>query len=107
MAEKKISEKQVEDYLRLRAKQLGGKAYKFVSPGNAGVPDRIVVLPGRVPVFVELKAADGKLTKLQERKIEELRKLGQLVFVLHSREGVDIALACIPTEWTDGDEHEV
>lgn len=27
-------------------RKLGGRAFKWVSPGNDGVPDRIVVLPG-------------------------------------------------------------
>ena len=37
------SEKTVEAYLRDRMRSLGGKAYKWVSPGNDGVPDRICV----------------------------------------------------------------
>ena len=38
-------EKDIEEKLRNKVKKLGGKAYKFVSPGNAGVPDRLVILP--------------------------------------------------------------
>lgn len=40
------SEKETEKYLRDEIKKMGGAAYKFVSPGNAGVPDRLVCLPG-------------------------------------------------------------
>ncbi|MDU2112388.1 MAG: VRR-NUC domain-containing protein, partial [Clostridiales bacterium] len=40
-----MSEKEIEAYLRIRIKKLGGIAYKFTSPGNDGVPDRIVLLP--------------------------------------------------------------
>ena len=36
------TEKDVEQYLCKRVKEMGGKAYKFVSPGNAGVPVRLV-----------------------------------------------------------------
>ncbi len=39
-------EKMIEQKLRNEVKALGGRAYKFVSPGNDGVPDRLVVLPG-------------------------------------------------------------
>jgi len=35
---------------------MGGMAVKFTSPGLDGVPDRIVLLPGRKIAFVELKA---------------------------------------------------
>lgn len=38
-------EKELERKFMYTIKKLGGKAYKFVSPGNAGVPDRIVILP--------------------------------------------------------------
>lgn len=88
-----MREKVIEDYLRLRVKQLGGRAYKFVSPGNAGVPDRIVILPGRLIFFVETKAPGGKTTRLQDKKIAEMEALGCDVFVADSREGVDQILA--------------
>ena len=65
---------------------MGGKAYKFVSPGNAGVPDRIVILPDKQPIFIELKAEKGKLTELQKNQLKKLVDLGQRVEVLY---GVD------------------
>lgn len=88
-----MGEKAIEDYLRLRVKNLGGKAYKFTSRGNAGVPDRIVVLPGGTVFFAELKAPGGKTTKLQDKKIAELEGLGCDVFVINSKESVDGILA--------------
>ena len=57
-----MRERDVERYLRERVKQLGGRAYKFVSPGNNGVPDRIVMLPGGKLFFVELKAPGKETT---------------------------------------------
>lgn len=39
-------EEYIEKKLVEKVKFLGGRAYKFISPGNAGVPDRLVVLPG-------------------------------------------------------------
>ena len=48
-------EREIEKKLVDGVRKLGGRAYKFVSPGNDGVPDRIVVLPGRAPKFIELK----------------------------------------------------
>lgn len=84
-----MSEKQIEQYLRQRVKEIGGIAYKFVSPGNVGVPDRLVCLPGERAVFVELKSPTGKLTPNQERQIEKLDMLGFTVFVLNSKAAVD------------------
>lgn len=55
---------------------------KFVSPGNDGVPDRIVVLPGGSVIFVELKAKKGVLMANQRVQISRLRKQGAIVFVI-------------------------
>lgn len=84
-----LTEKQIETKLRDKAKKLGGKAYKFVSPGNSGVPDRIVVLPGRKIGFAELKAPGKTTRKTQELQIKFLKGLGFLVGVIDSCEGVD------------------
>lgn len=89
----KVSEKSIEEYLRDQVRKTGGKAYKFVSPGNAGVPDRLVMLPGGDLFFVELKAPGGKTTKLQDKRIKELETLGQVVFIADSREKIDRILA--------------
>ena len=51
-----MRENAVERTLRNEIKRQGGWCLKFVSPGTAGVPDRICLLPGRVIAFVELKA---------------------------------------------------
>lgn len=84
-----ISEKEIEAYLRKRIKKLGGIAYKFTSPGNDGVPDRIVLLPKGKISFVELKAPGKKPSKLQMVQINRIKKLGYDVYVIDSKELVD------------------
>jgi len=84
-----VKESSVEEYLRKKVKELGGKAYKFVSPGNAGVPDRLVCLPNGKVVFIELKAPGEKPTPLQLKKHRELQQLGQTVYVIDSKAAVD------------------
>ena len=81
-------EKEVEKILTDTVKSLGGRSYKWVSPGNSGVPDRIVVFPNSAPVFVELKTDKGALSRLQRVQIARLRELGQYVFVAHGVQGV-------------------
>lgn len=85
-------EARVENYLVRKAKARGWCAFKFVSPGHSGVPDRIVVGDGRV-AFVELKSPSGKLSELQKTMIEKLRSLGAEVHVCYDREQVDAVLA--------------
>ena len=81
-------EREIEKKLVDGVRKLGGRAYKFVSPGNDGVPDRIVVLPGISPVFVELKTETGRLSSLQNVQIKKLKDLGQDVRVLYGLEDV-------------------
>ncbi|MCI6707432.1 MULTISPECIES: VRR-NUC domain-containing protein [Eisenbergiella] len=83
-----MREKDIEKVLVNEVRKQGGRAYKWVSPGNDGVPDRIVILPGRPPVFVELKTETGKLSALQEVQITRLRELGQDVRVLRGMQEV-------------------
>jgi hypothetical protein len=84
-----MSEKEIEDYLTKRVKNIGGRAYKFVSPGNSGVPDRLVCLPGGKIVFVELKAPGEKTRPNQDSQIRKLRDLGCEVFVIDNKETVN------------------
>lgn len=49
--------------------------YKFVSPGNRGVPDRLIVAKGKV-LFLELKKKGKKPSPLQEHEMMLLRGQG-------------------------------
>ncbi|MCM1441454.1 MAG: VRR-NUC domain-containing protein [Roseburia sp.] len=63
-------------------KSLGGKAYKWVSPGTRGVPDRIAILPGGKVIFIEVKRpglSDG-LSVRQKKVREKLETLGCAVW---------------------------
>lgn len=85
-------EKEIEAYLRERVKAQGGTAYKWVSPGCVGVPDRMALFPGGLAVFVELKAP-GKVSKPHQRTEQaRIRQLGFRVYVLDSKAGVDAML---------------
>lgn len=81
-------ESEIEKIFVDEVRRLGGKAYKWVSPGNAGVPDRMVILPDCKPIFVELKTDTGQLTRLQKIQIDRLRRLGQDVRVVKGLSGV-------------------
>lgn len=83
-----MRERDIERILTQEVKRLGGRAYKWVSPGNDGVPDRIVIFPGRSPIFVELKTEEGKLTALQSAQLKRLRELGQQTAVVRGIDGL-------------------
>jgi len=74
------------------AKRAGWLAFKFVSPSQRGVPDRIFIKDGRV-VFVEFKALGAKPTDFQWRMIDRLQAAGCEVHVCDSVEGACSALS--------------
>lgn len=83
-------EKEVEQYFCKAVKtQLCGWPLKFISPGQNGMPDRIVLLPGGKIYFVELKAPGKKARKLQCRVHQQLQALGFPVQLIDTREAVD------------------
>ena len=71
-----MREKDIEKKLVDGIKRLGGCAYKWVSPGRDGVPDRIVVLPGGIIWFVELKTDTGRVSPRQQFQLNFLNSLG-------------------------------
>lgn len=96
------SEKRVEALLVTGVKRMGGLAYKFVSPGNSGVPDRIILMPGGKIYFVELKREGGQLTNLQKRQINRIQKLDCQVDVLHGMVEVSNFLLRLQAEQLEG-----
>jgi hypothetical protein len=82
-------EKNIERHLVQKAREKGGLAIKWVAPAMAGVPDRIVFLPGGRIVFVELKAPGQRQTPIQIRVTKMLTDLGADVRVIDSKEAVN------------------
>lgn len=77
-----MREKIIEYKLVRAVKVMGGIALKFISPGMAGVPDRLVLLPKGKAAFVEVKALGMKPRPLQIKRHAMLRRLGFEVYVL-------------------------
>ena len=86
------SEKQIEHALTLMVKARGGIAPKFVSPSFVGMPDRLVLLPGGVFAFAELKAPGMKPRALQLARHRLLKNLGFKVYVIDGIEQIEEVL---------------
>lgn len=99
-----MRERTIEQYLVERVNALGGECRKLKWIGRNGAPDRLVMLPMRdvtdpdngFPIayaprtlFVELKAPGEKCRTHQLREHERMRRMGQIVVVVDSFEGVD------------------
>lgn len=85
----RIPERLIERRLVEGVQALGGVAYKWVCPGHAGVPDRIVLLPGGRMLLVELKAKDGQPSAGQLSRADRLSRLGFPVRFVYGLDGVD------------------
>ena len=83
-----MREKTIEEKLVTAVKAAGGVCWKFTSPGTAGVPDRIVLMPSGRIGFVEVKAPGKKPRPLQRLRIKTLQRLGFKTFVLDSPEQI-------------------
>lgn len=77
-----MRESSIEARLVKLVRARGGLCFKFVSPGNPGVPDRIVITPEGRTVYVELKTEAGRLSAIQKWQHEEMRKRGAEVRTL-------------------------
>ena len=87
-----MKETEIEKKLVLKVKAKGGIAPKFVSPSYAGMPDRLVLLPGGVFAFAELKAPGMKPRPLQGARHRMLRDLGFKVYVIDGTEQIEEVL---------------
>ena len=83
------SEKVLEKYLVSEVKKLGGWAVKLLSGLVTGLPDRLILLPGGVVAFVEVKTTGEDPSPIQRVRHKKLRKLGFRVETLDSKEGIN------------------
>lgn len=87
-----IRERDIEAKATALAKKAGWLCFKFVSPSQRGVPDRIFIKDGRV-VFIEFKAPGKKPTQLQAQTIRKMQAEGCEVYVCDSIESAVDALS--------------
>ena len=81
-------EKKLEQKLVKAVRDIGGLALKFVSPGCDGVPDRLILIAYGKVAFVEVKAKGKKPRPIQIRRINQIRRLGFLVFILDDEKDI-------------------
>jgi len=86
-------ESAVERHLRRRVIAAGGMTEK-IAPTHAGMPDRLVLLPGGRMFLVELKTTTGQLSKIQQWWHGQAKMMGTEVVTLKGTEEVD--------RWLDG-----
>ena len=94
-------EKKIEQKLVKAVRDIGGLALKFVSPGCDGVPDRLILIAYGKVAFVEVKAKGKKPRPIQIRRINQIKNLGFLVFILDDEKDIPSIIKQVK-----GDENE-
>ena len=85
-----MRESEVENYLVWTVETMGGKAYKFKSPSQRGVADRVVCMPNGETWFIEVKRPKGgRLAPLQAIFRDEVAQLNQRYALLTSKQEID------------------
>lgn len=93
MRESKLEAKLVE-----AVESLGGKCLKWTAPGMRGVPDRMVMFPGRHLMFVELKSETGRTRPWQTRFMKRLSDMGFAVRLVRNEDDLNGLVGEI-TDW--------
>lgn len=78
------SEKLIEKTLNTEVAKMGGWSVKLPCTYVAGLPDRMVLLPGGRIFFTELKTTGKKPTAMQKLIHKKLEALGFDVYVIDS-----------------------
>lgn len=77
-----MRESSLEKRLGLAVKKAGGFSIKLPANWYIGIPDRMLLLQGRV-IFVELKTDKGRASPAQKNWASRLTKLGLIYHIIH------------------------
>lgn len=90
-----MREKTIEEYLTWAVERVGGVTFKFKSPSQRGVADRIVCLPNGETWFIELKTDKGRLSPLQKVFASVMQQTNQRYKVLWNTREIDAFIATV------------
>lgn len=88
--DKQTLEGYIERRLKKEAERRGWICFKFESPGNRGVPDRIIIKDDGTSVYVETKRPKGgRTSKLQDYQIGRIRRQNARVYKIKNIEELE------------------
>ena len=87
MRARKILEGTIEKRFVKEVKKLGCITRKLNGMGNRDWPDRLILVPGGVTLFIEFKRPDEGLRPTQEALHEDVAAMGHTWYVFDNWEG--------------------
>ena len=92
-------EEAIEKYLRSKVAERDGVCVKISPFGLRGVPDRLILLPGPLVIFAELKRpSGGRVSRHQYRWRDWLTSRGFRHVFLYTRKDVDLLMEALPDD---------
>lgn len=92
-------EKDIESKLVKVVEKRGGRCLKWVCPGHAGVPDRILLFPHGIIVFAELKRPKGGVIAPRQMAWSmQLTKLGFWTVFIKDEDSIATLMLVIEDE---------
>lgn len=82
-------ESEIERHFVWAVARVGGVSFKFASPSNRGVADRVACFPNGATWFVELKTTGGRLSPLQKMFAMSMKSLDQNYACLWTKAQID------------------
>jgi len=100
MPTNKPLEKSIENVLRKAVEDAGGLCLKWTCPGHRGVPDRMILFPGGIIAFVELKRPGAKVKAggLQEWWRMKIQSFGFPCYEISTAEHVKNLVSYLSTQ---------
>jgi Holliday junction resolvase len=75
-----MTEQQIQSKIKRKLQERGWYVTKLIKTSTNGIPDLLAIKNGKA-MFIEVKREKGKLSTLQELRIDELRASGAIVHV--------------------------
>jgi len=75
-----MTEQQIQSKIKRKLQERGWYVTKLIKTSINGIPDLLAIKNGKA-MFVEVKREQGKLSTLQELRIDELRASGAIVHI--------------------------
>jgi hypothetical protein len=93
-----VVESDIEKKLKREVEKIGAECFKFVSPGNPGVPDRIVLF-NNYTYFIECKRPEGGVySALQLNMHKRFIKHGQTIWKVHDDKQLSAFIKFLKTQ---------
>lgn len=75
-----MTEQQIQSKIKKKLQEQGWYVTKLIKTSTNGIPDLLAIKNGKA-MFIEVKREQGKLSPLQQLRIQELSEAGAIVHI--------------------------